>query len=49
MGGSSQDTDLNGMHIRRVTPARSRILNGGGTPASSCCVSSRVVPEGLRT
>lgn len=29
MGGSSQDTDLNGMHIRRVTPARSRILNGG--------------------
>ncbi len=30
MGGSSQDTDLNGMHIRRVTPARSRILNGGG-------------------
>ncbi len=48
MGGSSQDTDLNGMHIRRVTPARSRILNGGA-PASSCCVSSRVVPEGLRT
>ncbi|KWZ86070.1 MAG: hypothetical protein E6310_08545 [Bifidobacterium breve] len=29
MNENSQDTGLNGAHIKRVAPARSRNLNGG--------------------
>ena len=35
MNENSQDTGLNGAHIKRVAPARSRNLNGGGQRNSS--------------
>lgn len=34
MSGNSQDTDLNGAHIKRAAPARSRNSNGGGRNSS---------------